>query len=179
MKIANKYVITLIHNLWKAASITLTMISAATACTLWQQGFQVEEVPHKQEWQSQAQSVSVSQFFNYRMQNRLRKALVGNWMILHEDAQFVYFGYPRFAGIFDDRRLVEILYRVPLTELNQVFPGWRQCDGIWVQNELQKEYPGQGVTQWQAQLKGEQIFVQGQLGSGKAFELILKNKNKQ
>lgn len=157
--------------LFNACSLALTAM--LSACTPWQHGFQVEEVPLKQEWQSQAQSVDVRQFFAYRMQNRLRKALVGNWLILHEDAQFVYFGYPRFAGLFDDRRMVEVLYRVALGELNTAFPAWKSLDGMAVQQQLMQAFPGQGISEWQAELKADRIAVSGKRGDGQPFALDL------
>jgi len=154
-------------------AISVALAALLSACSPWQQGLRVEDVPHRQTWQEQAQTVSVTQFFDYRMKNQLRKAHVGNWMILHEDAQFVYFGYPRFAGLFDERRLVEVLYRVPLAEVQVAFPGWKTLDGIAVRQQLLLVFPGQGISEWQAVLKPDRITASGKRGEGLAFSLDL------
>lgn len=155
------------QNFFKLLFLTLT------ACSPWQKGYFVEEVPHRQEWQSQAQTVSVQTFFESRMLNRLRKAQVGNWLILYEDAEYVYFGYPRFAGLFDDRRLVENLMRVSLSDLNNRFPGWKNIDGIWVREQLLAKFTGQSIAQWQAVLQADRISIQGQGETGQPLALDL------
>jgi len=71
----------------------------------------------------------VNEFFDRRMKNKPRKALVGNWEILYEDEESLYYGYPRFKRIFSDERVVEKVYFLPVKDLEEQFPPFRKLTG--------------------------------------------------
>ena len=116
----------------------------------------------------QAQPISVPEFFSLRMQNRPRKAMVGNWLVLYEDQVFVYLGYPHFDNL-NDQRSVETLYRISKAELQTAFPAYRRIEGndvrLAAQAALQKEFQTSvslASGAWQADLGSGQIHVTAQ-----------------
>ncbi|HEY9841384.1 MAG: hypothetical protein ACAI44_07820 [Candidatus Sericytochromatia bacterium] len=123
-------------------------------------GIGVDEIASRPELRAQATAIDVGDFFARRMRNRPRKALVGNWMLLYEDQSDVYLGYPRFRGIFDDRREVEEVFRTPKAELESRFPGWRKIDGETIQQALRMAL-GRAPQQWEAKLEDTCIRVTG------------------
>ncbi len=89
---------------------------------------EVEEGKHLE----RASVASVDDFLGKRSQNRERKANVGNWEVLFEDDAHVYFGMPIFSSLaflFDDVRVIEVLYRVDRAELSRRWPTYRQLEG--------------------------------------------------
>lgn len=100
----------------------------------------------------QAQEISVDHFVSLRMSNRPRKALVGQWLILHEDEAFVYLGYPYFAGLFDDRRETESLYKVSRYQLQKRFPAYTKLDGNQVRSRVRAALEQQLEAEEQQQL---------------------------
>lgn len=122
----------------------------------------VDDLPRDPSALSQAVELSVKDFFYRRMNNRVRKAPVGNWLVLHEDEGYVYVGYPSFRGLIDDRREIAELFRTSKAELKAQFPGWREIDGISLQEALYKAL-GQAPQNWQAELAEEAILVTGSL----------------
>ncbi len=76
-----------------------------------------------------AMKSGVDEFFERRMKNKPRKALVGNWEILFENDEHVYYGYPRFRRLFSDERVVEKIYFTPKKELENKFPLFRDLTG--------------------------------------------------
>lgn len=125
-------------------------------------GIRVEEIEKQPELREKATPIGVEDFFGRRMLNRPRKALVGNWMILFEDDSDVYLGFPRFGGIFDDRREVDELFRTPIKALNQNFPGWKEIDGEALQKSLRQALGSQPQS-WQAKLEKDCLRVTGTL----------------
>ena len=83
-----------------------------------------------------AEEKTVQNFFQNRMTNRIRKAMVGAWYILHEDDDFVYWGKPRFSGIFSNGRIVEQLFKTSKAELSQAFPNYAKTAGNDVRLKL-------------------------------------------
>ncbi|MBI3396405.1 MAG: hypothetical protein HY042_11260 [Spirochaetia bacterium] len=79
-----------------------------------------------------ARAVAPEVFFQKRMENRVRKANVGNWEILLEDAEYVYFGYPVFARLLSDDRIVQDLFKVETKGLTNFFPGYRTVTGALI-----------------------------------------------
>ena len=72
----------------------------------------------------------VNEFFQRRMKNKLRKALVGSWIILHEDESNIYYGYPRFKGIFSSDRVVEKIYFLKKKELAEKLSIYKNFTGV-------------------------------------------------
>ena len=76
-----------------------------------------------------AKEIEVEDFFAKRMNNKVRKALVGNWLILIESEGFTYIGRPRFKSLFSNKRITEQLLKVNTAQLNQRFPSYHQTQG--------------------------------------------------
>ena len=131
-------------------------------------GLDVETIEQGQEL-TKAQEISLAKFVNLRMQNRPRKALVGNWEILYEDATTIYIGYPRFRDLLSGVREVEHLYRIDRKQLEQSFPGFRKITGnavrLAMQQALQAQaQEGESVSvswNWSATLKAQVLSVKG------------------
>ena len=84
-----------------------------------------------------AAEVSVSQFFQNRIHNKIKKANVGNWEIFYEDSEWVYYGYPVFQfSLFSNSRTIDSLYKVKLSSLTNEFPGFKTITGIEIRNGL-------------------------------------------
>lgn len=147
--------------------------SLLSSCAFWQNRMLVDQIPKQLCWQQQATRLSVKDFFAYRMQNKLRKAEVGNWLILHQDPEYVYLGYPSFVGLFDERREIETLYQVSKIELEAEFPGWQEIDGAKIRALLLEHFKPQLPVKWHAQLEQQQILVEGQLEPNTPFKLKL------
>ncbi|PIQ29121.1 hypothetical protein COW36_17985 [bacterium (Candidatus Blackallbacteria) CG17_big_fil_post_rev_8_21_14_2_50_48_46] len=141
---------------------------ALTSC--WaRQGLPVEKISEPALLE-QAKVLPVSGFFALRMENRPRKALVGQWLILHEDAQFVYLGYPRFDGILSDSRSVSEFYKTQKSELLSEFPGYRSIGGndvrLAAQSALQQKTQTSVALpweKWQAKLNQRVIQVSAEV----------------
>lgn len=140
--------------------LMLGMLLLLTGC--WAQNLRVEDVARSPDLRAKATEIPVAEFFDRRMFNRPRKALVGNWMILYDDAENVYLGYPRFSGVFSDRREIEELFRTSRPQLDADFPGWKEIDGEALQKTL-RQLLGQIPDQWDAWLTPDCIRVKGQL----------------
>lgn len=151
----------------------LFLLPLQSACALWSQTLIIEDIPHKPDWQSRASQWSVQEFFDHRMQNRVRKAPVGNWMLVHENDEIVFVAYPRFVGLLSEQREADQLFSVNKAQLDTQFPAWRSLDGEAMQSLLQAHFKPQIVTQWKAQLLEDGIQVQGLLQDQKTFELKL------
>lgn len=134
------------------------------------EGLNLEQLPARSDWQLQAKPLSVSEYMQLRLQNRPRKAPVGQWLIVHQDETFVYLAYPRFSGFLSDQREVQQLYRLSRFQLQQRLPAYADFDGsrVWVQlMDLLPEADRAGLTRealaqvqirphpegWQLQLK--------------------------
>lgn len=150
----------------------------------WRWGVDVRDIAKRSDMLNQAPEISVEDFFIRRMRNRVRKAPVGNWMLLHEDETFVYLGYPRFSGLLNDQRDVTELFKTPLKDLESRFPGWRSLDGEEMQTVLRTQF-GRIPEQWEAVLEDSYIRVTGTLSEdtpvnaspkGRTFELRLDKK---
>jgi hypothetical protein len=95
----------------------------------------VEEI-QKGDKLEQANEVDIHFFFNKRMQNKPRKANVGTWEILYKDNDWIYFGYPKFSSIFSPTRLIESLFKVSRSELDNKFPEYENIQGMQVRMKL-------------------------------------------
>jgi len=109
-------------------------------------------------------TVNVSEFFRLRMQNRIRKANVGNFEILFEDGNYLYFGKPVFSSIFGDKRIVPDLYRVDESALAREFPGFRRIDGVLLRDrlieEMHRTQPGCAFDTFRSTLAEHWINIQ-------------------
>jgi len=85
-----------------------------------------------------AEEVDVHIFFKRWMQKKPRKALVGCWFVIHEDDQYVYWGWPIFKGIFSDDRRVDSFYKTNKEALNQAFPNYKKIYGNTIRLKLQE-----------------------------------------
>jgi hypothetical protein len=65
-------------------------------------------------------------FIQKRSENKPRKALVGLWLILFEDNEWVYWGYPKFRTIFSDSRYVDELYKTDKKKLLELNPNYKK-----------------------------------------------------
>lgn len=76
---------------------------------------------------------SVHTFFNRWLNKRPRKAMVGCWFILHEDATFIYWGMPIFKRLFSNGRIVDEFYKTSKKELDEQFPLYKKHyqDFLW------------------------------------------------
>lgn len=50
-------------------------------------------------------------------QNKPRKTMVGFWLKLFEDDEWIYWGYPKFRMIFSNKRYVDELYKTRKADL--------------------------------------------------------------
>ena len=92
------------------------------------QRIQEGELLHK------ATLADVHTFFNNWLNKRLRKSIVGSWVVLHQDDVFVYWGKPIFKGFFrQDKTIVELFYKTPKRELDEQFPLYKNHyqDFLW------------------------------------------------
>lgn len=144
--------------------VLLLALLSLNAC--FARGVDVEKIAQGQALEI-AESISVDEFVRLRMQNRPRKALVGNWFILYQNQDFIYIGSPRFRGL-SDLREVEEIYRVSHPELVRRFPGYESIEGFHVRLAIQE------ALQLQAQ-ENESVSVswgwQTRLGDGKLIFL--------
>ena len=147
-----------------------------TACAFWVQTITIEELPTRQDWQSQASVISVQSFFDYRMQNRMRKAPVGNWMIVHETQDDVFLAYPRFKSLLSDQREAKNVFKISKTQLESEFPAWKSLDGETLHSFLQGHFRPQTLQSWQADLESESILIQGKFTDNTAFELKIRKQ---
>jgi hypothetical protein len=101
----------------------------------------------------EALNSSVEIFFERRMENKIKKTIyVGNWEILFEDENYIYYGKGYFSllsflGI--ERINLDELFKVSKKELEQKFPVYKNfdgrilmskyCSGIYSKTKLEKK----------------------------------------
>ena len=83
----------------------------------------------KGEYLERAKETSVDDFFEKRMQNRIKKVLGANWEILFESTEFVYFGYP-LISFFREGTFLDEFFKVKKVQIELDFPSYKNFDGI-------------------------------------------------
>lgn len=73
-----------------------------------------------------ASSVSVTTFFDRRMESELNSNFKKDWFIVNEDMNYVYFGQVSTRNGFT---MVNPFYKVNKERLESVFPGYRSIEG--------------------------------------------------
>ncbi len=68
-------------------------------------------------------------FLQNRMKNRIKKVIGANWVILFEDPQTIYYGYP-LTSFFRDGTFVKEFYKTNKSEVQNKFPLYQKIDGI-------------------------------------------------
>ncbi len=127
-------------------------------------------------------------FFERRITNTIKKALyVGNWEILFEDEEFVYYGKGSFSllsfiGI--ERINLEELFKVSKKELIEKFPIYKKFDGrvlksqycseIYSNTKLNKNETLKFYQNCKANLLDKEIFIEVEIHTSK--RIISKNK---
>ncbi|EAY25046.1 hypothetical protein [Microscilla marina] len=114
-----------------------------------------------------AEENTVQEFFQRRMENRLKKVLGYNWEIYFRTDEWLYYGYTK--GNKKPKQFVEQLYKVKRTPLEKDFPGFAAVTGQQVRKTigqtLQKKFPlGEYTTlvqnmDWKAKLEEDTIQV--------------------
>lgn len=114
-----------------------------------------------------AEESSVQEFFQRRMNNRLKKVLGYNWEIYFRTNEWLYYGYTK--GHKKPKQHVEQVYKVKRTPLEKDFPGFAaitgQQIGKVVGQMLHKKFPlGEYNTliqdiKWEAKLDIKTITV--------------------
>lgn len=84
-----------------------------------------------------AQETSVNDFFQKRLNNKIRKAKIGAWHILYENDVWIYFGYPKFGGLLDDAQYIDTLYRVKKEELSLKLPSYQRFEGYLLRQTIE------------------------------------------
>jgi len=86
-----------------------------------------------------AKSATLDQFFEARMSNTLKKTVVGNWIILYEDDDFVYWGKPVNKGLlkFGEPK-VEAFFKTPLEDIENYFPHFETWEGYHAEKLILK-----------------------------------------
>lgn len=64
----------------------------------------------------------ISYFLDCRLHNPPRKAMVGLWLIFFEDANYIYWGKPRFRRLFSDDRVVDEFYKTDKKAVLESYP---------------------------------------------------------
>lgn len=85
----------------------------------------------KGEYLNRAKETSVEDFFEKRMQNRIKKVLGANWEILFESSEFVYFGYP-LISFFREGTFLDEFFKVSKPQIELDFPPYKSFDGIFM-----------------------------------------------
>jgi len=86
-----------------------------------------------------AQPATLDQFFEARMSNTLKKTLVGNWIILYEDDDFVYWGKPVSHGFLKlGEPVVEKFFKTSLEDIETYFPHFETWEGYQAEQLIQK-----------------------------------------
>lgn len=83
-----------------------------------------------------AEEVDIHYFFSCWLNKRPRKAPVGCWFVLHETADFVYFGEPRFKRVFSDKRIVDVFYKTSKKELEERFPIYKKQYDNFIEQKI-------------------------------------------
>ncbi|MCP4438065.1 MAG: hypothetical protein GY810_03905 [Aureispira sp.] len=123
-----------------------------------------------------AKEASAQRFFKMRMKNRIRKALVGAWYILHETNDYVYWGRPIFKRAFSDTRIIphEEFYKTSIQELREQFPQYKKLDGPklkttiltflahHIRQELAPEIPHTYISRWKATLQDKTFSIRAE-----------------
>lgn len=114
-----------------------------------------------------AEESSIQEFFQRRMENRLKKVLGYNWEIYFRTDEWLYYGYSK--GHKKPKQYVEQVYKVKRTLLEKDFPSFSAISGQQVRRAvgqiLQKKFPlGKYSTlvqdiNWQATLVDNAIQI--------------------
>lgn len=83
----------------------------------------------KGEHLEKAVEIPVEDFFLKRMKNTIKKTNFGNWDILFDDGNFVYFGFT-LLRFFGESPIVEVIYKTNKLRLEEKFPMYQKFDGI-------------------------------------------------
>jgi hypothetical protein len=90
-----------------------------------------------------AEESSVQEFFQRRMENRLKKVLGYNWEIYFRTDEWLYYGYSK--GHKKPKQYVEQVYKVKRTLLEKDFPGFSAITGQQVRRAvgqtIEKKFP--------------------------------------
>jgi hypothetical protein len=81
------------------------------------------------EYLDKAKETTVEDFFEKRMENRIKKVQGANWEILFESNEFIFFGFPVIA-IFREGTFLEEFFKVNRLTLETEFPNYKKFDGI-------------------------------------------------
>jgi len=81
------------------------------------------------EYLDNAKEITVEDFFEKRMKNRIKKVQGANWEILFESGDFIYFGYP-LIKLFREGTFLEEFFKVDRFKLEADFPSYKKFDGI-------------------------------------------------
>ncbi len=81
------------------------------------------------EYLEKAKETTVEDFFEKRMQNKIKKVQGANWEILFESNAYTYYGYPVIA-LFREGTFLEEFYKVDRATLESKFPSYKKFDGI-------------------------------------------------
>jgi hypothetical protein len=81
------------------------------------------------EYLDKAKETTVEDFFEKRMENRIKKVQGANWEILFESNEFIFFGFP-FIAIFREGTFLEEFFKVNRLTLETEFPNYKKFDGI-------------------------------------------------
>lgn len=114
----------------------------------------------------QAKEIGVKEFFNKRMKNKPRKALVGSWLILADIDDFIYLGYPRFKSLFSNKRVIDELFKINKTDLQQELPTYSTLQGHSLKQAILKHLSKKigtnaSLLSWHPQLNRQQIVIEG------------------
>lgn len=77
-----------------------------------------------------AREITYNEFFQKRMENKLRKINVGNWDILYTDSNFVYIGKPKLKRLFSNVRILDTLYKTDIETLKTNIPQYKEIQGF-------------------------------------------------
>ena len=84
-----------------------------------------------------ANKVSVSTFFDRRMESELESQLSKDWHIVNEDAEYVYFGQLMKKNGFTT---INPFYKVNKDNLINEFPGFRSIEGKHIKAKVFQSY---------------------------------------
>lgn len=89
--------------------------------------------------------VNVNKFFKYRMANTEAEKVQGNHCeIIHENNDYVYFGYP-----IEESKFIDVLYKVKKESLEKVFPKYKTIEGYMVKSKAFEYSVEKKIKNWE------------------------------
>lgn len=107
-------------------------VASATPPPLSVKKIQNGELLHK------AKAASLEDFFESWMDRNPKKAMEGQWFILYQNEEFLYWGWSTFKSLLSPDPTVKEFFKTPLKDVQERFPNYEEVHGNSIRDKLEE-----------------------------------------